>query len=134
MPSPLSRALTLVVQAPAQGKLAYCLLRDGRAPAAPKLALLGVLGLVASPVELPRWVPLRELDAIALALLALRVYIDLSPEPIVAEHRAALAERRSLFDEDLRTVVEAVRAGVGQLVAALRRAQPAVSLPAVPKE
>ncbi|MFZ0216582.1 MAG: hypothetical protein WAM30_11670 [Candidatus Dormiibacterota bacterium] len=134
MPSPLSRALTLLLQAPAQGKLAYCLLRDPRTPVGPKVALLGALGIVVSPLELPRWVPLRELDAVALALLAMRVYVDVSPEAIVTEHRAALAEQRSVFDKDVRAVLEAVRSGVQQLVLALRKSQPAAPLAAVPKE
>ena len=53
----LSRAKELLVDVPRHGKLAYCLLRDPRVPAAPKAVLLGALLLIGSPTDPPAWVP-----------------------------------------------------------------------------
>ena len=99
----LRRIRTLVFDVPRQAKLAYCLLRDPRVPPAPKAALLGAAGLIASPLDLPAWVPLvGELDVLALGVLATRVFIDACPEELVAEHREAIANRQSRFDVDFR--------------------------------
>jgi|SRR5579859_6539279 len=92
----------LVFDLPKQGKLAYCLLRDERVPRVRKLALLGVGGLIVSPLDLPAWVPVvGELDVLALGMLALKVFIDTAPEPLVREHRQALEAGDSRFDRDL---------------------------------
>ena len=59
----LARAKEFLVDVPRHGKLAYCLLRDPRVPAAPKAAVLGALALIISPIDFPAWVPvLGELD------------------------------------------------------------------------
>jgi len=79
----LSRAKELLVDVPRHGKLAYCLLRDERVPAAPKAVLLGVLLLIVSPIDLPAWVPLMgELDMLALAVLAVSTFIEACPEDV----------------------------------------------------
>src|SRR5438445_249827 len=63
MPSILSRAKDVLVDVPRHGKLAYCLLRDERVPAAPKAVLLAALGVIVSPLDFPAWIPvLGELD------------------------------------------------------------------------
>src|ERR1700716_3146885 len=89
----LSRAKELLVDVPRHGKLAYCLLRDERVPAAPKAVLLGALVLIVSPIDLPAWVPLMgELDMLALAVLAVSTFIEACPEEIRREHEVALKE------------------------------------------
>lgn len=127
MPSLLTRLLPLLVDLPLQGKLAYCLFRDRRVPLRSKAVLVGVLGLVLGPVDLPAWVPLGQMESIPLALLAVRVFNDTAPGEVVADQRAALQERRSTFDKDWRTVADAVRSGVDAAVAALRRPEARVA-------
>jgi len=124
MPSLLSRVTPLVLELPSQGKLAYCLFRDQRVPLRSKAALVGALGLLLSPLDLPTWVPLGQMEAIPLALLAVRVFNDTAPAEVVKEQRAALMEQRSLFDKDWRTVVEAVRSAVEAARATLRGQEP----------
>src|SRR6266850_1401222 len=106
----LSRAKELLVDVPRHGKLAYCLLRDERVPAAPKAALIGVLVVIVSPIDLPAWVPLfGELDMLALAVLAVKTFIEACPEDVRREHEAALSANESVFDRDLRDTMSAAR-------------------------
>jgi uncharacterized membrane protein YkvA (DUF1232 family) len=110
MSLPISRIRSLIFEIPNRGKLAYCLLRDPRVPLAPKLAVLGALGVIVSPIDLPGWIPLvGQMDVLALGLLAVKVFVDACPEDLVREHREALDHGQSLFDQDLR------RAGQGAL-------------------
>ena len=110
-----TRIRAILFEVPNQGKLAYCLLRDPRVPAAPKAALLGALGLIVSPVDLPGWVPLvGEFDMLALGLLAVKVFVDAAPEELVREHQAALREKASVFDHDLGMAAATLRQGVRQ--------------------
>ena len=112
-----TRARNLLVEVPRNGKLAYCLLRDDRVPAAPKAALLGALGLIVSPVDLPAWIPvIGELDMLALGILAVKVFVEACPEDLVREHEAALADRTSVFDDDLRGVLGLARDQAGLAV------------------
>jgi uncharacterized membrane protein YkvA (DUF1232 family) len=105
-----TRARNLLFEVPRNGKLAYCLLRDDRVPSAPKAALLGAIGLIVSPVDLPAWIPvLGELDMLALGVLAVKVFVEACPEELVKEHEAALADRTSAFDDDLRGVLGLAR-------------------------
>jgi uncharacterized membrane protein YkvA (DUF1232 family) len=120
MPPRLSRIGPLLFDLPAQGKLAYCLFRDERVPLRSKAALVGVLGLLLGPIDLPAWLPLGQMEGIPLALLAVRVFNDTAPRDVVKEQETALDERRSVFDKDWRTVVEAVRSGVEAALATLR--------------
>jgi uncharacterized membrane protein YkvA (DUF1232 family) len=89
---------------PRQIRLAYCLVRDPRVPIAPKAGVLAVLGLVVTPViDLPDEIPLvGELDSLAVAMVALRVFIAVCPPEVVAEQERLIAERRSRFDDDVR--------------------------------
>ena len=134
MPPLLPRLGPLLLDLPVQGKLAYCLFRDRRVPLRSKVALAGALGLLLGPIDLPDWVPLGQMEAIPLVLLAVRVFNDTAPREVAEEQRAALRERSSVFDKDWRTVVEAVRSGVDAALAALRRpeARPAAG-PAEPE-
>ena len=113
----LSHVRTLVGEVPAHAKLAYCLVRDERVPAAPKAAVLGALALIVSPIDLPAWIPvLGELDMLALGILAVKTFIEACPDEIVAEHRAAINARTSTWDEDRRAGVETARDGVARLL------------------
>jgi uncharacterized membrane protein YkvA (DUF1232 family) len=110
MSLPIGRIRSLIFEVPARAKLAYCLLRDPRVPLAPKLAVLGALGVIVSPIDLPGWLPLvGQMDLLALSLLAVKVFVDACPEDLVREHRDALDHGQSLFDQDLR------RAGEGAM-------------------
>jgi uncharacterized membrane protein YkvA (DUF1232 family) len=117
----LSRAKELLVDVPRHGKLAYCLLRDERVPAAPKAVLLGALVLIVSPIDLPAWVPLMgELDMLALGVLAVSTFIAACPEDVRREHEAALQAGESVFDRDFRDTVGAAREGSGRLFNRIR--------------
>jgi uncharacterized membrane protein YkvA (DUF1232 family) len=103
MPVNLARVRTVVLEVPRNAKLAYCLLRDDRVPVAPKAALTGALALIAGPIDVPAWIPvIGELDMLALAVLAVKVFIEACPEELVQEHRAAIKRKDSIADRDLR--------------------------------
>jgi uncharacterized membrane protein YkvA (DUF1232 family) len=96
-----TRVRTLLSDVPRHFKLAYCLFRDERVPAAPKAALVAALGVIVGPLDLPAWIPVvGELDILALGILAVKVFVDACPEELVAEHQAALKAHQSVFDED----------------------------------
>ena len=121
MPSILSRAKSVLVDVPRHGKLAYCLLRDDRVPAAPKAVLLGALCIIVSPLDFPAWIPvLGELDMLALGILAVETFIDACPAEIRAEHEAALSAKQSVWDRDVRDTVGAARHGLGRAVDRIR--------------
>ncbi len=121
MPSVLSRAKELLVDVPRRGKLAYCLLRDERIPAAPKAMLLGALGVIVSPLDLPAWIPVvGELDMLALGLLAIETFIDACPAELRREHEEALKAKQSVWDRDVRDTVSLARHGVRTAVARVR--------------
>jgi uncharacterized membrane protein YkvA (DUF1232 family) len=121
MPSLISRAKTVLVDVPRHGKLAYCLLRDERVPRAPKAVLLGALGIIVSPLNFPKFIPvLGELDMLALGILAVETFIAACPDEIRREHEAALKNSESVWDRDLRDTVSAARHGVGRLVHRVR--------------
>ena len=117
----LSRAKEVLVEVPRHGKLAYCLLRDPRVPAAPKAAVLGALALIVSPIDFPAWVPVvGELDMLALSVLAVKTFIEACPEDIRREHEQALEAGESVFDRDFRDTVSAAREGGGRLASRIR--------------
>jgi len=121
MPSLLSRAKTVLLDVPRHGKLAYCLMRDERVPAAPKAALLAALGVIVSPLDFPAWIPvLGELDMLALGILAVETFIAACPEDIRREHQDALNAKQSIWDRDVRDTLGAARHGVGRLAGRVR--------------
>ncbi len=121
MPSVLARIKELLVDVPRHGKLAYCLLRDDRIPTAPKAVLLGALGVIVSPLDLPAWIPvLGELDMIALGILAVETFVEACPDDIRREHEAALKAHTSIWDRDVRDTMSAARHGVGRLIDRIR--------------
>src|SRR5258707_7021306 len=108
----LSRAKEVLIEVPRHGKLAYCLLRDPRVPAAPKAAVLGALALIVSPIDLPAWVPVvGELDMLALSVLAVKTFIEACPEDVRREHQLAVEVGDNVFDRELRDTVSAAREG-----------------------
>jgi uncharacterized membrane protein YkvA (DUF1232 family) len=117
----LSRAKEVLIEVPRHGKLAYCLLRDPRVPAAPKAAVLGALALIVSPIDFPAWVPvLGELDMLALAVLAVKTFVEACPEDVRREHEEALKANESVFDRDLRDTMSAAREGTGRVAGRIR--------------
>jgi len=121
MPSILSRAKTVLFDVPRHGKLAYCLMRDERIPAAPKAVLLGALGVIVSPLDFPAWIPVvGELDMLALGILAVETFIEACPQEIRREHEDLLKMNQSVWDRDVRDTVAAARHGVGRLVDRIR--------------
>ena len=121
MPSVFSRAKELLIDVPRHGKLAYCLLRDDRVPAAPKAVLLAALGLIVSPIDFPAWIPvLGEFDMLALGILAVETFIEACPENLREEHQAAIKAKASIFDRDLRDTAGAARYSAGRMVTRIR--------------
>jgi uncharacterized membrane protein YkvA (DUF1232 family) len=117
----LSRAKEVLVDVPRHGKLAYCLLRDDRVPVAPKAILLAALGVVVSPLNFPKWVPvLGELDVLALSMLAVKTFIEACPEEVRREHEEALKAGQSIFDKDFRDTAAAAREGAGRVATGIR--------------
>ncbi|MDQ6791260.1 MAG: hypothetical protein M3075_11520 [Candidatus Dormibacteraeota bacterium] len=117
MPVNLARVRTVVLEVPRNAKLAYCLLRDPRVPAAPKAALVAALALIVSPVDVPAWIPVvGELDALALGVLAVKVFIEACPEPLVQDQRGAIKRKDSIADRDLRLLRELLRQEARSLV------------------
>ncbi len=107
----------VIREVPQHAKLAYCLLRDPRVPLAPKVAVVGTLGLIVSPLDLPAWVPvLGELDLLALGILAVKTFVDACPPEVVADNRAALRSRDSPWDTDRRAAVAMARGGLVRLL------------------
>src|SRR5438477_454703 len=111
MPSILSRAKSVLVDVPRHGKLAYCLLRDDRVPAAPKAVLLGALGIIVSPLDFPAWIPvLGELDMLALGILAIETFVAACPAS--SGESKERNEAQAVADEiDNKTVVVRLKVG-----------------------
>jgi uncharacterized membrane protein YkvA (DUF1232 family) len=121
LPSVLSRAKELLFDVPRHGKLAYCLLRDDRIPAAPKAALLAALGLIVSPVDFPAWIPvIGEMDMLALGILAVETFIQACPEDIRREQEALLKAKESVWDRDVRDTMSIARRGVDRVIDRIR--------------
>jgi uncharacterized membrane protein YkvA (DUF1232 family) len=121
MPSLISRAKTVLVDVPRHGKLAYCLVRDERVPRAPKVVLLGALGIIISPLNFPKFIPvLGELDMLALGILAVETFIAACPDEVRREHETALKGKDSVWDRDLRDTMGVARHGLGRFVYRIR--------------
>jgi uncharacterized membrane protein YkvA (DUF1232 family) len=121
MPSVFSRAKELLIDVPRHGKLAYCLLRDDRVPAAPKAVLLAALGVIISPIDFPAWIPvLGEFDMLALGILAVETFIEACPEDLRREHQDAIKAKESIFDRDVRDTAGAARYSAGRMMGRIR--------------
>jgi uncharacterized membrane protein YkvA (DUF1232 family) len=121
LPTVFSRAKAILVDVPRHGKLAYCLLRDDRVPAAPKALLIGALGVIVSPLDFPAWIPvLGEFDMLALGILAVETFIEACPEEVRTEHEEAISAKQSIFDRDVRDTAGAARYGAGRMLNRIR--------------
>lgn len=103
---------------PRYGKLTYCLYRDPRVPQRNKIALAAAIALILNPVvDVPLRLPVfGEMDAVALTVLAIRMFVDRAPKEVVAEHQERIALGTSIFDQDIRES----RAGLQGRLASLR--------------
>ncbi|HEY0492570.1 MAG TPA: hypothetical protein VGD57_03790 [Candidatus Dormibacteraeota bacterium] len=117
---------------PKYGKLTYCLYRDPRVPQRNKLALTAALALIMNPaVDIPLRFPVfGEMDAMALSVLAIRMFVDRAPKEVVAEHQERILLGTSVFDQDLRHGQQGLRSRLAELRdrgrVALRRGRPAI--------
>jgi len=102
---------------PRYGKLTYCLYRDSRVPQRNKLALAAALALILNPaVDVPLRFPIfGEMDAVALSVLAIRLFVDRVPKEVVAEHEERIALGTSVFDQDMRQSQQGIRARLRDL-------------------
>ena len=102
---------------PRYGKLTYCLYRDPRVPRRNKLALAAAMALILNPVvDVPLRLPVvGEMDAVALTVLAVRLFVEKAPKDVVAEHQEKIAQGTSVFDEDLRRSRVGLRARLDEL-------------------
>lgn len=96
---------------PKYGKLTYCLYRDPRVPQRNKIALAGAIALILNPVvDIPLRLPVfGEMDAVALTVLAVRMFVERAPKDVVAEHQERIALGTSIFDQDVREGREGLR-------------------------
>jgi uncharacterized membrane protein YkvA (DUF1232 family) len=81
-----------------QARLSWRLMKDGRVPGWVKVIPFAALIYFLSPIDLiPDWaIPgLGEVDDIVVILLALKMFVDFSPDGVVAEHLDALMGKRS---------------------------------------
>ena len=96
---------------PKYGKLTYCLYRDPRVPQRNKVALAAAIALILNPVvDVPLRLPVfGEMDAVALTVLAVRMFVERAPKDGAAEHQERIALGTSIFDQDLREGREGLR-------------------------
>jgi len=89
---------------PRYGKLTYCLYRDPRVPARNKGLLAAALVAAWNPlIDLPLWIPVvGEMDALAITVLAVRLFVEKAPPEVVREHEERIALGTSTFDQDVK--------------------------------
>jgi uncharacterized membrane protein YkvA (DUF1232 family) len=111
---------------PKYGKLTYCLYRDPRVPQRNKVALAAAIALILNPVvDVPLRLPIfGEMDAVALTVLAVRMFVERAPQEVVAEHQERIALGTSTFDQDVREGREGLR---GRLQALRERGRVALA-------
>lgn len=92
------------------GRLAWRLLLDPRVATLAKIAIPALaIAYVVSPVDLiPDAIPVvGQLDDLAILGLAVRLFIQLAPPAVVAEHRAKLSgvvQEQDVIDGDYRVI------------------------------
>ena len=91
-----------------QFQLAWRLLLDSRIPVATKVIPFGTFAYMISPVDL---VPdailgFGQVDDLMVLLLGLKMFIDLCPPDIVAEHEAAITGREGVWTPPEETVID----------------------------
>lgn len=99
------------------GRLAWRLFRDRRVPSLLKLVVPGVMGAyLLMPIDLvPDLVPiLGQLDDLAVLALAVKLFIELSPQEVVQELRYGSAQRGKAAPPGV--TGEPPKAGFGEVV------------------
>src|SRR5207302_9722462 len=84
---------------PRYGKLTYCLYHDPRVPQRNKVALAAAMALILNPVvDVPLGLPVfGEMDAVALTVLAVRLFVEEAPKEVVVEHQERVAMWTRVF-------------------------------------
>jgi uncharacterized membrane protein YkvA (DUF1232 family) len=68
-------------------RLGYALLRDERVPRWQRATVLGLLGLIFSPLDLPGDIPVvGQFWDFSLAVTVLEAFLQMAPAPVVNEH------------------------------------------------
>ncbi len=90
IPSNQTSALTQLVRTL---RLVWRLLNDSRVSTLPKLIIPAALVYLLSPIDvLPDFIlGLGQLDDLGVILLSIGLFIEFCPDPVVAEHRRAIA-------------------------------------------
>lgn len=61
-------------------------------------------------IDVPLWVPvLGEMDAMAITILAIKLFVDKAPPEVVHEHQERIDLGTSQFDQDVRDGVATAR-------------------------
>ena len=81
------------------------------------MALAAAIALILNPVvDVPLRLPVfGEMDAVALTVLAVRMFVERAPQDVVAEHQERIAMGTSVFDQDIREGREGLRTRLNEL-------------------
>jgi hypothetical protein len=61
-------------------------------------------------IDVPLWVPvLGEMDALAITILAVRLFVEKAPPEVVSEHQDRIALGTSTFDQDVKEGIGTAR-------------------------
>ncbi len=90
-----------------------------------KVVLTAALVAIFNPlIDLPLWLPVvGEMDALALTVLAVKLFVDRAPKDVVLEHQERIALGTSAFDQDIREGSNALRSRVRGWLRSRRRVQ-----------
>ncbi|HEX6509236.1 MAG TPA: hypothetical protein VF221_16535 [Chloroflexota bacterium] len=78
-------------------RLGYALLRDDRVPVWQRASVLGLLGLIFSPVDIPTFIPLvGQFWDFTLSVVVLELFIQNAPARVVNEHILALGLEKKI--------------------------------------
>jgi len=110
--------LPLASRAPVYGRLVWSLLRDDRVPPAQKAVLAVALGYVVLPIDLlPDRLPiLGVVDDVAVAVIAIDLFLDGVPAALLEEKLDELGIERAWLERDLAQVRRFVPRPVRQLL------------------
>jgi uncharacterized membrane protein YkvA (DUF1232 family) len=98
--------LPLASRAPMYGRLIVSLLRDDRIPASQKAILAVAVGYLALPIDLvPEAFPIiGAMDDVVVAVLAIDIFLERVPTPLLDEKLTELAIDRRELERDLEQV------------------------------
>ena len=100
---PRDHAIALVKRLPAYARLAWALSRDPRLPPARRVAILGGLAYLVSPIDaIPGLIPLiGQVDDVLVVLLTLRFALRGLPPDVQRGHLEAVGLSQEATDEDV---------------------------------